>query len=287
MRHSPIVTLRCCAVVVLAAVACQTKTAPQKLRLELPELITSGDPVKVVVRVTDAQGMVTTADGEHPFVITPAGLASAGSRGSLHCTRSGDGSVELTWGTASDRAKLRCRLVDKLDTSLAHQQRVELADGAFTPKVRVLGKDGVELADVELAFSSKTPGVLFPKGKQLVPNNVGTAVVVARADQVAREFSVDVVRKLAPEALPLDGNRRIHFSLLPGKYQLVVELPEPKALAAEWRGAPHCAYTAIQRRHVSTCVLRTKGGVAFPNPAFLLRSASELSLEGVSLHEVP
>src|SRR5688572_3468926 len=106
MRHSQFVRVGLCAVVVCSAVACQTKAAPERLRLELPDLITSGDPVKVVVRVTDAQGVVTTDDGEHAFVITPAGLASAGARGSLHCTRSGDGSVELTWGAATDRAKL-------------------------------------------------------------------------------------------------------------------------------------------------------------------------------------
>ncbi|HET9960349.1 MAG TPA: hypothetical protein VFQ61_37920, partial [Polyangiaceae bacterium] len=241
--------------------------------------------VRVVVRVKGTDGAGASSEAEHPFQVQPANLASVTPRGSLTCQRSGDGAVSLTWGANTRQVALRCRLVDRVDAS--DVGRVELTAGAFKPKVRVLAKGGAELDGVDVVLTSRNTGVLVARGAELVPKSVGSAVILARAGQAAREFKVDVVRKLTPEALPIDGNRKIHFSLEPGSYELKVALPTAKSVSVEWRGAPYCNYSGVAQEHVSKCVLRAKGGAVFDNPAYLLARSTEVSTEGVSLHEVP
>jgi hypothetical protein len=265
--------------------ACEAQETPAALRVELPRVALSADPLKATLRITDAEGRTKIGDKEYDFSVSPGDLATVDRRGNVVCTRSGDGSVTAVVGGVKASAPLRCRLVAKIEApSLG---RVELAAGPFVPPVRVLGKGGKELSDVPLTLTSKSSQVLYPKDSQLVPKSVGSAVVVARAGQAFVEFGVDVVRKVSVEALPLDGNRKINFSLEAGKYELSVKLPAEKRLKAEWRGAPYCDYSATAKDHVSTCVLRTKGGVVFDNPAYLVRGDDAVSTEGVSLFEVP
>ena len=271
---------------VLASVAgCDLEETPAALKLELPPVSLSTDPVRAAVRITDGEGRKSLGAKEYAFSVTPAGLASVDRRGNVICQKSGDGSVEVVVGGVNASAALRCRLVAKIEAPAVG--RVELDRGPFVPAVRVLGKGGAELSDVTLTLSSKSSGVLYPKDNQLVPKSVGSAVVVARAGQAFVEFPVDVVRRVTVEALPIDANRKINFSLDAGKYELSIKLPVDKRLKAEWRGAPYCDYSASGREHVSTCVLRTKGGVVFDNPAYLARGETTVSTEGVTLFEVP
>jgi hypothetical protein len=265
--------------------ACQQKEIPRDFKLEVPDVIVSQDPVTVTVRVTKNDGTNGTSQDENDFVVAPDDLASVSKRGVLTCKKSGDGSVSLTLGSNTRKADLHCRLVERVDASVVG--RVELAQGSFRPKVRVLGKGGAELDGVPLVLTSKNTGVLLASGDSLVPKMVGQATILARAGQATQEFKVDVVRTLKPEALPIEQNRKIHFSLEAGKYELRVVLPTEKPLSAEWRGAPYCNYSGVGKEHVSTCVLRTKGGVVFDNPNYLVHGANEVSVEGVSIAEVP
>ena len=248
-------------------------------------MVVAPDPVTVTVHLTSQEGATSLGKDEYDFEVTPPDLATVTRRGSLTCQRSGDGSVSVSIAGNQKEVALRCRLVERIDASQA--ESVELARGAFVPSVRVLGKGGTELADVELVLTSKTTGVVVPRGRELQLKNVGTATIVARAGRVAEEFTVDVVQKLTPEALPIDGNRRIHYSLEPGKYRLTMSLPSAKPVSIEWRGAPYCNYTKTAEEHESTCVLRTKGGAVFDNPAYLKDGSTEVSVEGVSLYEIP
>jgi len=267
------------------ALACQQKEIPRDFKLELPEIISSPDPVALSVRMTRADGSVAPGQDEYDYALNPPALAQISKRGLVSCRGSGDGSVSLTLGSNTRKAELHCRLVERVDAS--DVGRVELSQGAFKPKVRVLGKGGSELEGVPLVLTSKNTGVLLASGSELVPKSVGTATILARAGQATQEFKVDVVRKLTPEALPIEQNRKIHFSLDAGKYELRVTLPSEKSLSAEWRGAPYCNYSGVNKEHVSSCVLRTKGGVVFDSPAYLTSGSTEVSVEGVSLHEVP
>lgn len=275
----------CSWVLLGALLSCERQTPPANLRLEFPEQVVSADPASVIVHLTREDGVATRGTGEYDFAVSPPELATISRRGILTCQKSGDGTVSINIASLSKSVPLRCRLVERIDASDAGH--IELSNGPFVPKVRVLAKGDQELADVELSLTSKTPGVLVPKGQELVPKDVGTATIVARAGQVAQEFKIDVVRKLTPEALPIDGNRRIHYSLEPGKYRLTVSLPSPRPVSVEWRGAPYCNYSGTEREHSSTCVLRTKGGAVFDNPAYLLAGSTDVSVEGVSLYEVP
>jgi hypothetical protein len=270
---------------ILVLSGCSKPDIPRDFKLDLSSVIDSNDPARISVRAYSAEGAATVGEGDYDFKVTPKDLATVDSHGTLICKRSGDGTVALTLGPNSRTAPVKCRLVAKIDAS--DVGRVELTKGLIAPKIRVLGQRGEELDGIQLLLSSKNTEVLIPQGSQLLPKNVGTATILARAGQVSQTFKVDVIRSLAPEALPLEQNRKIYFSLEPGKYELQVTLPEPKRLAAEWRSAPYCNYAATAKEHVSVCVLRAKGGVVFDSPPYLMSGSTEISTSGVAIAEVP
>jgi hypothetical protein len=277
--------LRSFALLALCGFACEHKDIPRDFRLELAGVIESTDPARVGVRAVAADGTVTTAQGEYPFTVEPSSLATIDKLGNLICQRNGDGLVRLTLGANTHTTQLQCRIVAKIDAS--DVGRVELTAGLIKPKIRVLGKQGEDLSGVQLLLTSRNTEVLIPKGSDLLPKNVGTATILARAGQVTQTFKVDVIRSLKPEALPLENNHKIYFSLEPGKYELHVALPQSKRLTAEWRSAPYCNYSATSQDHISVCILRAKGGVVFDNPAYLLSGSTDISTNGVTIAEVP
>jgi hypothetical protein len=240
------------------------------------------------VHALDARGVDNPSAEGVAFALEPADLATVSKPALLKCAHSGDGKLTATIAGVSRTVAIRCRLVDRIE--VADVGRVELTAGPFTPKVRALDKAGAELTDVELTFFSKNSGVAFPKDGQIVPKLVGTANLTARAGEASADFKVDVVRKVVVEALPIEQNHKIYFSLDAGKYELSVKLPSPKRVSVEWRGAPYCNAASDGTDHVSTCVLRAQGGggVVFDNPAYLQDGSSKrVSLEGVALYEVP
>ncbi|MEO7035456.1 MAG: hypothetical protein ABI548_16130 [Polyangiaceae bacterium] len=271
-----------------SAFACDRREPPSEIRLEIPSVIASQDFVTVAVHALNAQGVSANGADGAEFSVAPKDLATVSNPALVKCERSGDGKLTVTIAGVSRSVTVRCRLVDRIEAK--DVGRVELTAGPFVPKVRVLDKAGAELTDVDVTFFSKNSGVVFPKDGQLVPKLVGTANLVAHAGEVSAEFKADVVRKVVVEALPLEQNRKIYFSLDAGKYELSVKLPLPKRVTMEWRGAPYCNAAIDGLEHVSTCLLRAQGGggVVFDNPAYLLNgSAKAPSLDGVALYEVP
>jgi hypothetical protein len=269
----------------LAALGCDRTPPPQSVTLEVTEPVLSGDPVTVVVYAREANGQRTTRKGDLDFSLTPPDLATVTNTGLLTCQKSGDMEVSVDVQGVVAKTRVRCRIVHRIQA--ADTGRVDIADGAFAPELEVVDAAGKPLGDVPLELTSKMPGTLQVEQAKLVPKDVGRAIVAARAGQATTEFNVDVVRRLKPEALPINQDRSIHFSLDPGKYELVVRLPEEKRVKVEWRGAPYCNQESTARVHTSTCVLRAKGGVVFDNPAWILRAEKAASHEGVELREVP
>ncbi|HEY3254229.1 MAG TPA: hypothetical protein VGJ91_09785 [Polyangiaceae bacterium] len=269
-----------------SALGCEQREAPTELRLEIPSVIASRDLVAVSVQATNAQGVRKIVTDGADYDLSPADLGSVSKAGMLKCERSGDGKISVSIAGVSRSIALRCRIVDRIEA--ANVGRVELSAGPFQPKIRALDKTGAELSDVEVTFFSKNSGVAFPKDGQLVPKSVGTANLVARAGEASAEFKVDVVRKVVVEALPIEQNKKLYFSLEPGKYELKIMLPSPHRVSAEWRGAPFCNATSEGQEHIWVCGLRAKGGgVAFDNPAYLKDGSKTPSVEGVELYEVP
>jgi hypothetical protein len=269
----------------LLLIGCTKHEVPHDFRLELAGVIDSSDPAKVTVRTFNTEGANSVSEDEYGYSIHPQDLATIDNHGTLNCQRNGDGEVSLTLGPNKRSVSLKCRLVTRIDAS--DVGRVELTAGLIKPKIRVLGKRGEDLDSVQLLLSSKNTEVLIPQGQELLPKNVGTATILARAGQVSQTFKVDVIRKVTPEALPLEQNHKIYFSLEPAKYELRVELPEPKRLSAEWRAAPYCNYAATAKEHVSVCILRAKGGVVFDSPPYLMSGSTDISTQGVTIAEVP
>jgi hypothetical protein len=269
-----------------AALGCEQREVPSEIKLEIPSVIASKDVVAVSVQATNAQGMRKIVTDGADYALEPSDLGSVSKAGMLKCGRSGDGKVTVSIAGMSRSAAVRCRIVERIEAP--NIGRVELSAGPFSPKVRALDKAGAVLSDVEVTFFSKNSGVAFPKDGQLFPKSVGTANLVARAGEASAEFKVDVVRKVVVEALPIEQNKKLYFSLEPGKYELKITLPSPHRVSAEWRGAPFCNATSEGLEHIWVCGLRAKaGGVAFDNPAYLRDGSKTSSLEGVELYEVP
>ena len=270
----------------LATLGCEQRERPAEIRLELPGVIVSRDLVAVSVQALNAQGVSKLVTDGADYAVEPADLATVNKAGLLRCAHSGDGKLNVSIAGVSKRIAVRCRVVARIDAP--NTGRVELSTGPFTPKVRALDQAGAELRDVLVSFFSKNSGVVFPKDGQLVPKQVGTATLVARVGEASSEFKVEVVRRVVVEALPIDQNKRLYFSLEPAKYELKVLLPTAHQVSMEWRGAPFCNASSEGLEHISVCGLRAKGGgVAFDNPAYLKDGSRTPSLEGVELYEVP
>lgn len=277
-----------CASIFLACsvLGCEQREVPSEIRLEIPSVIASRDVVAVSVQASNAQGVRKIVTDGADYALEPGDLGSVSKAGMLKCERSGDGKVTVSIAGVSRSIAVRCRIVDRIEAT--NVGRVELSAGPFQPKVRALDKAGAVLSDVEVTFFSKNSGVVFPKDGQLVPKSVGTANLVARAGEASAEFKVDVVRKVVVEALPIEQNKKLYFSLEPAKYELKIKLTQPHRVSAEWRGAPFCNATSEGEEHVWVCGLRAKGGgVAFDNPAYLLDGSKTPSVDGVELYEVP
>src|SRR4051812_12781728 len=86
---------------VLLAASCDRSEAPSKIRVELPSVVSSRDPVAVSVRLTAPGGAINTTAPSSGYSINPPELASISGAGFVACQRSGDGKLSLTIGGVS------------------------------------------------------------------------------------------------------------------------------------------------------------------------------------------
>ena len=265
------------------ACACEGP-APEQVRLELPELVTSPDPVRATVHGR-RNGASSEVNQKVNFTVTPADVAVVGKDMNLSCRKSGDATVTASVQGVKGSASVKCRLVERLDTSSL--PLLDLSQPPVTLQVHPLGKSGAPLDDVPVTLSTDSPRIVSVTGTTLTPLAVGETHVTVSAGSRSTKIPVRVVRSLHPEALPIEGGRRIYFGLPEGKYEVAVELPLDKALGVEWRGAPYCAYKGAGKSHVSSCVLQKKGGAVVDNPAYLANGSTEVSAAGISIREVP
>jgi len=263
---------------------CRKGEPPRELRLDLPDVITSKEPVLVHARAVQQDGIARAPDGDLDFKVTPPDLATLDKRGLLTCSRSGDGSVALQVSGVSARATFACKLAARLQAP--PKLSIDAALGEVDAQIAVLDAAGKTL-DLPVSITSDRGSVVSARAGKLVPGSVGTAKLTARAGALAQQIEVEVVRTIKPEVLPVDQNRRISYSLDAGKYRLSIALPSPHAVKVEWLGAPYCAYRGNSALHQVDCTLQSKGSVSFDNPAFLLRGDQTPSVEGVTLREVP
>ena len=79
----------------LCAAACDKRDPPSDMRLELPSVIDSRDPVMVVIHATNAQGVTSTLADGATFAVDPSDLATVSQPGLVKCERSGDGKLNV------------------------------------------------------------------------------------------------------------------------------------------------------------------------------------------------
>lgn len=266
------------------ALACQ-EAPPTRVQLEPLELLTSSESVKSLVWLWDDSNQKKVGSGKYDYRVEPTALASVDPSGQVSCSSSGDGTLTVTVQGVSADVPLRCRLVDRIETPALG--RIDIADGPVALEVFTVAKDGQRFSDVPISLVSHNPKVARSMGPNLEPLEIGRARIQARAGALTRTFEVDVVRRLKPEALPINGGTQIHFSLEPGRYELIVELESAKKLSMDWRSAPYCNTSATAKVHQAVCLLRIKGGVVFNSPNYLNSGSKEVSHEGITLHEVP
>ncbi len=264
--------------------ACRGGPPPDRVRLELPEQVLSSDPLKPTVHVRRG-GASVLLDEPAEYSVMPAELAAVAKNGTVTCLKSGDGRLAVSVQGVKTEQPLRCRLVDRIE--LGTIETLDVSGPPVTLDIRVLDKTGKPLADVPVTLRSESPRLLGAAGNVLTPVSVGATTFTVAAGTKERKVPARIVRTLTPEALPIEGGRRISYSLPEGKFEVTVTFPTEKTLTAEWRGAPYCSYRATSREHHVGCVLQGKGGVVIDNPAFVVTGATEVSGAGVTLREVP
>ncbi len=268
------------------AVACNSGPPPQSVTPELPEVLTSTEPLVVTVRVRDASGVSGVGKPPYDVSIAPEGVAEVKKDGSLRCLKTGDAKLSVGISGVTGVAAVRCRLVDHLEVQPL--SRIDINKGPFVLAAKAVAKDGKELGDVPITVSPSNGVPLKVKGLELTPVQVGETELSVRAGSAKTAIKTKVVRSLKPEALPLQNGRRINFSLSEGKYEITVALHSPKPLNVEWRGAPYCDYKGgAATSHTSMCVLQGSGGVVTDNPKFVDSGATDVSHDGIELYEVP
>lgn len=265
------------------ALACKGPP-PEQVRLELPERILSPDPARATVHVRRA-GASSVAKDKLEFSVTPPDVATVTPDGTVTCKKTGDAKVLVSVQGVKDDATLACRLVERLD--MGELPIFDLSKPPVVVTPHALSKTGVALDDVPVTLRSESPRVLGVAGTTLTPLAVGTTSLTAAAGTKEQKFPVRVVRSVTAEALPLEGGRRIYYSLSEGKYEVEVNLPADKELGVEWRGAPYCSYKGRGRTHRSTCVLQNKGGAVVDNPAYLASGDTTVTGAGIVIREVP
>jgi hypothetical protein len=279
------VRLRLAALFAALAAGCNQGPAPELVRLELPEMVTTSDPVRTLVRARYPMQGSVVSPGPHEYEVAPPDVATVSPDGAVTCRKTGDAKIVVSVRGVKGDAMLHCRIVDRVE--VGELPPLDVTRGPVTVTARALAKGGKALDDVPVVVSSERPSVVRVAGLTLTPLSVGETGLVARAGNAEKKLKARAVRTLNVEALPLDGGRRINMSLKDGKYELSVTFPVERTLNVEWRGAPYCAYKATSATHRSSCVLQGKGGVVFDNPAFLENGATEVSTKGVVLAEVP
>lgn len=272
-----------CPTLLLAATACQG-TPPEQVRLELPELVFSSDPTRATVHVRRS-GSSSVSHEKMEFAVEPGNVAAITPDGTITCQKTGDAKVTVSVLGVKDDETLRCRLVEVLDVGALPP--FDLSKPPIVLAVHPRTKAGAELSDVPVTMSAESPRVLGVSGSTLTPLVVGETKLTIQAGSKVEKLPIRVVRTVATEALPLEGGRRIYFSLPEGKYEVEVNLPVDKELAVEWRGAPYCSYKGRGRTHRSSCVLQNKGGAVVDNPAFLASGDTTVTGAGVVIREVP
>ena len=264
--------------------ACGQAEPPRELRLELPDVISSKEPVLLHARAIQQDGTARQASGRLEYRVTPPDLASVGKNGAFTCLKSGEGSVVASVSGVEGRAKFSCKLASRLEAPA--KLALDVTAGESDPPWKVLDASGREL-DLPISVTSDRGSVVQVRGGRVVPSAVGTAALTLRAGQLTRKVEVEVVRTLKPEVLPIQQNRRISYSLPAGKYRLTLGLAKPARVSVDWLGAPYCAYRGEGSTHSVDCTLQSGGSVSFDNPAFLLNGEQTPSVEGVTIREVP
>lgn len=273
-----------CLLVLVALVTGCEGPPPEQVKLELPELVLSQDPVRATVHVR-RNGASSVASEKAAFSVSPAGVARVDASGNVFCLASGDAKLTATIQGVAGVGATKCRLVERVE--VPELPTLDLGKAPLVVNARALGEKGAELSDVPVTLTTENPHLVSVSGNTLTPLAVGVTALTVRAGARSRRVPLRVVRTIEAEPMALENGRRVYFGLPAGKYEVEVELPVEKELAIEWRGAPYCSYKGSGRTHVSSCTLEGKGGAVVDNPAFLLSGDTTVSTRGISLREVP
>jgi hypothetical protein len=265
--------------------ACQREPPPDRVRLELPEIVTNSAALRPLVRGHRDKTSTTLAPGTYTLTSEQPAIATANVDGTVACKKNGEASITAAVGQVQGRGVLRCRLVARLEVE--EIPWFDLAGGPRTLTARAFGPDGQELNDVPILVSPTNRVPLQAKGLELTPLALGTTDLVVRAGAAERRFGTRVVKRLDPPISALRGGRRLEVALAPGKYEVEVTLKEDKELRMDWRGSRSCAYKATGRTHRSTCTLEAKGGVVLDNPTFLESGETAFAKDRIGVREVP
>src|SRR5688500_3533145 len=140
-----------CFPTLLLITACNMGPAPQSVTPELPELLSTTDPLMVTVRVRDTSGRGDIAKPPFDMTVAPEGVAAVSKDGTVRCVKHGDAKLSVTIRGVTGSAPIRCRLVDRIE--LPSLSRVDISKGSFVLAAKALAKDGREISDVPITIT--------------------------------------------------------------------------------------------------------------------------------------
>jgi hypothetical protein len=269
----------------VALLACQAQPPPDRVRLELSEIVTNRAAVRPTLRVHRGNQSSNAAAGSYALRAEPAGIAVVNADGTLACAKSGDAKITADVAGVTSTGTLRCRLVDRIE--VAEVGALDMTKGPVALSVRVLSKDGSELSDVPISVVSTNQAPVRVKGVEVTPVAVGTTDLVVHAGGAERRFALRVVRSVVVSPKPLYGGKRVDLDVPPGKYEIEVTLRDAREFRIDWRGARQCAYRASGVTHRSTCQLADKGAAVVDNPSFVEDGELGIVKQRFVVREVP
>ncbi len=246
----------------LAFTACQ-KSPPAKVEIQLPDKLTSKEPVPITVRLSGEHGGSEVTREPQNYTIEPDSVASVSEAGQLSCKKSGDAKLSVDVRGVGASADVRCRIISAI--TIEDPGPIPLDDGPVQLVVSVKNEAGAVLDDVSFDVSAKNKGPAKIQGLTLTPQAVGETELVAKAGSAKATVKVQITKKIT-NGLSLNKGQRVSYLLDPGTYRLTVTLPEERDFEIKWSGAGTCNQKKKAKEHESVCTMSNKGNLILDHP---------------------
>lgn len=162
-------------------------------------VVNAPDPIRLAVRSVDAEGHAARvrdaywqAVGDAPFTLS--------ADGTVHCTRAGDGAVDVSRGAARARLTVRCRPIVGVRPLVFDPLVVGGPPAAFA--LQAVGPDRALVTDIAARAAVLDTTVVVLRDGLLYPRGRGVTRIDVALEHCVTDYRVEVVERVAaPDAL--------------------------------------------------------------------------------------